>query len=543
MKTKKANKKKNSNIFIYVILFLIVIASAFLRFYKLTNVPPSITWDEAAVGYNAYTILHWGKDEWGNTLPLVFKSFRDYKNPVHVYLTAPFILIFGLTDLGIRSSAAFFGVLNVVVIFFLARKLFKSSNAGLFSSFFLAISPLSLQFSRFNHELQFAILFAMLGIWLFLKGLGEKKYLVWSFLFLGIDLLTYQSSKVVTFPLVVLLIILNIKTLWKVKKHFLAGLSIYFFFVSVLFIRPELLGTARLGQNKIPEEKILETNIYKITGNNFLGTSEVVLTRYSEYFGKKFLFISGDYNPRHSIQTVGTFYYFDLPFLIVGLFSLLVFIFYKKQKNLLILPAMLLLAPLPGAVSSTSPHVARAMFMLPSWILICSFGVSSLLSFIKNKYLIVISSVIVASAFYFPLSKYLKSYYQDYSKKYAIEWIYGMEDIIKFSQKYDFSRIYITNVRMQPYIFALFYDKTALPEYLESVKYDETKGSPSNLVSSFGKYRFLWDEIYSEPVDGVLYAVAPNVYDGLFRKNDFDVLKLIKYPDGTDAYYLITAGY
>jgi len=109
-------------------LVLIVLVAFGLRFYRLGSAPPSINWDEAAVGYNAWTIANWGKDEWGRTLPLVFKSFGEYKHPVYVYLTVPFVALFGLTDFAVRAPSAFFGVLNVVVIFFLARRLFKSNE-------------------------------------------------------------------------------------------------------------------------------------------------------------------------------------------------------------------------------------------------------------------------------------------------------------------------------------------------------------------------------------------------------------------------------
>ncbi len=53
-----------------IILLIIVFLSAILRFYKLDTIPPSLSWDEVAVGYNAYTIANWGRDEWGEVFPL-----------------------------------------------------------------------------------------------------------------------------------------------------------------------------------------------------------------------------------------------------------------------------------------------------------------------------------------------------------------------------------------------------------------------------------------------------------------------------------------
>lgn len=147
------------------------------------------------------------------------------------------------------------------------------------------------------------------------------------------------------------------------------------------------------------------------------------------------------------------------------------------------------------------------------------------------------SILVVVSGIFF--SRYLKDYYQNYDNKYAIEWIYGMKDAVKFAQKKNYTRVYMTERMMQPYIFFLFYEQTPLPEYLKTVKYNETQSAPSNLIYSFGNKRFIWDEYNSIPDQGVLYVVRPSVYDGLFAKTSFDVVKLIKYPDGSDAFYLV----
>jgi len=139
------------------ILFCIIIfLSVFLRVYKLDQVPPSLNWDEIDAGYNAYTIANWARDEWGKFLPLTFTSFGDDKHPVHIYLTAPIVKLFGLSDFTTRLPGAIIGVLSVIVIFYLARILFKSELVALFSALFLAVSPYHLHFSRGLWEINFA---------------------------------------------------------------------------------------------------------------------------------------------------------------------------------------------------------------------------------------------------------------------------------------------------------------------------------------------------------------------------------------------------
>ena len=80
-----------------IILVVIIIIAAFLRFYQLGNNPSSLTWDEAAWGYNAYSLGIDGKDEFGRFLPLDYlESFGDFKPPLYAYLDIIPIKIFGL---------------------------------------------------------------------------------------------------------------------------------------------------------------------------------------------------------------------------------------------------------------------------------------------------------------------------------------------------------------------------------------------------------------------------------------------------------------
>src|SRR3990172_8619262 len=92
-------------------IIIVLVVAAFLRLWKLGKIPPHLTSDEAALGYNAYSILKTGKDFWGESLPIVFKSFGDYTPGLYVYLAAPFIGVMGLNELSVRLPNAIFGVI------------------------------------------------------------------------------------------------------------------------------------------------------------------------------------------------------------------------------------------------------------------------------------------------------------------------------------------------------------------------------------------------------------------------------------------------
>ena len=509
-----------------IIVSLIIVFAGFLRFYKLVDNPPSISWDEAAVGYNAWSILNWGKDEWGNTLPLVFKSFEDDKHPIHVYLTVPTIAIFGLNEFGVRSSSALFGVFNVLIIFFLAKRLFNSEWAGVISSIVLAISPYNIHFSRFNHELNFVLFFFMLGLYLILKGIEKKNYLIiLGFASLGLDLLTYHSAKVIVPPALILIIILYFKDLLKVKKYFAFGLLSFSFFVSLLFIEPALLGGARLKQTSSMEDR----------------TIKVVASKYLKHFTNDFLFVRGDSNPRLSSQT-GLFYKPDMIFLALGAFVLIWGIL-KERKEYFIILAWALVAPIPASITSEAPHAARAMFMTGSWHLIAALGIYTIIEVIKNKYLKLVIALLLVTSLGVFLAKYWEGYFTNYKDRYAIEWQYGMKEVVGFVAEHpEYDEVYMTAERQQPYIFYLFHLKTPVPSYLRTVRYNKTLSRPANTVENYSKFHFgLWNPIESLPIPHVLYVVTPSDYTGLRHKLLFDTVSEIKYPNGASAFYLVSA--
>src|SRR5512146_453807 len=146
---------------IVISLFLgIVCIAAFLRLWHFGGTPISPNWDEAALGYNAYSLLHTGRDEHGILLPFVLKSFGDYKPALYAYLTIPSILLFHLSVFSTRLPSAFMGILAVFLTFFLTKELLffvgkdtkRNTALSLLAMFLLAISPWHIQFSRVAFE-------------------------------------------------------------------------------------------------------------------------------------------------------------------------------------------------------------------------------------------------------------------------------------------------------------------------------------------------------------------------------------------------------
>ena len=99
-----------------ILVFSILVLSLIVKGYGLSKSPPSVGFDEAALGYNAYSLLKTGKDEYGNFLPLSLRSFNDYKPALYSYLSIPFVAILGLNETSTRMVSV---VAGTVSLFFL----------------------------------------------------------------------------------------------------------------------------------------------------------------------------------------------------------------------------------------------------------------------------------------------------------------------------------------------------------------------------------------------------------------------------------------
>src|SRR5687767_12075282 len=128
-------------------LIITLFLAGLLFIYKLDSVPSGFYVDEALPGYSAYSLLQTGKDEWGKSFPIAFRFFGFYSPPLFTYLLVPIIGIFGPTVFAIRLLSALTGLLGILLIYLLAKELFKSSIKYIAPIVF-ATSPWVVLYSR-----------------------------------------------------------------------------------------------------------------------------------------------------------------------------------------------------------------------------------------------------------------------------------------------------------------------------------------------------------------------------------------------------------
>ncbi|MFC1625078.1 ArnT family glycosyltransferase [Patescibacteria group bacterium] len=539
-----------------LILFIILLIAAFLRLYKLSSVPPHLTPDEASIGYNAYSILKTGKDEYGIKFPFIFKSFGDYKPGLYIYLTVPFVYTFGLNEFAVRAPSALFGVLSVYLVYLITKELFKKERIALFSSFLFSLMPWAIYFSRGAWEVNVSLSLTLLGIYFFLKFLEKPKYLVYSAISFGLTLLCYQGAKLSSSIVLVLLVLVNYKKVVATKKKFLFLSLILGILVSLPIILSLFSGkTGRLNVFNLfsyrrPEEVL---NKQLLQGSEKMGDisyylfhSETynfirgIFGRWFNHFSSKFLFFEGDWaNPRHSAPSSGVLTLADSILLILGFVTL----FKRKlEKNNIFVILWLIFACLPAILSKDQVHAVRSLNMSIPLVMILSLGLDYLFDMkFKFKKLI---QVLFTGLYLISYIFFLDSYFVHLPAHNSKYWEYGYKQIVKTVSPIqdEYKMVRIQQSYAQPYIYFLFYQQYDPSKYQLQAKLIESE------YGDVGQVEHL-DNLYFGPID---WSLNRGDKETLFvadtirippkdsqDPNEFEIISEIRYLNNKDIAFRI----
>jgi 4-amino-4-deoxy-L-arabinose transferase-like glycosyltransferase len=496
----------------YWLLILIAVLAFLLRVYKLGEYPVGLTWDEPALGYNAYSILKTGRDEYGNFLPLTFKSFGDYKPGLFIYYLVPFIAVFGLTKFAIRFPSALAGVGTTIAIFFLTRIIFgkRKELAWLpyLSSLLLAISPWNIHFSRGAWEVNLALFTIVMGVIFFIKVMRTDaiRFFLLTFLFFTASFYVYHGAKV----FLVVFLIGSLAIFWqkwqnlpKIKKKI--GLLLLIFLLIPLFT--SFKGSANRARvmsvfsykRPIKEltEIISQEESFRLI-NFFLYHSETlnmakgVFGRYFNHLSGRFLFFEGDWSsPRHSAPYMGMMYYVEIPFLMAGIGYALA---KKKKLEESLLFWWLLVSPIPAAVTRDIVHGIRSYWLVIPLVIFTSIGICVVINWLKmrSKKILLIGSLSIIFGYLFCLARYLDLYYINFPKKNSAGWNYGMREIAQIIDegKKKYRKVIMTQKYGQPFIFYLFYTRYSPQDYQKQAYLKEDPWGDIGIVERIDNIEF-----------------------------------------------------
>lgn len=443
------------------LLVTITALAAVLRFYNITTNPPGLYLDEISYGYNAYSILKTAKDEYGNFLPAVLKSYGDYKPPLYSYLLVPTIAVFGLNEFAVRFPSALLGTLTVIFIYLLTNKLLKQEKVSILSSFFLAISPWHLQFSRAGFEANVMLFFLVLATTTLAYSKARLNYLAISAISFGLAFNTYHGARI-WIPLFFAILLYTYRKYILRKKKALWIFFLLFAIFTIPFITnfsdytTRARGVTILGQE----------NLFNVFVKNYLS-----------HFSPTFLFFKGDTIGRHSVLGIGELFIAQIPFLLIGLVALV-----KKPANSKLILAWLIISPIPAAIAQPAPHALRSIALAPALGIATALGLVTFFAKKMSPKMKILAISVISVVLAYNITTYTHLYHVHYPREKAVDWSVGLKEMVFYVEgvKNNYDRIFITQDYGIPYIYFLFYTKYP-PE-----KYQRELGSSEG----FSKYVF-----------------------------------------------------
>lgn len=501
----------------WLVVTLLLVAAA-IRLINLSNLPPSPYWEEAALGYDAYSIFKTGKDHHGNQLPVVaLESFGDWKPALYAYAIIPFIAVFDLSIVSVRLPSALAGVAIVGGVGALSWLWWQDKSQSLLAMLAAAIMPWAVFFSRAGWEVNLA---TAIFIWAIVcweygqqtlsksiqtnRSIASAKLsltFVLSILGFVLTLYTYHAYRILSPLIGVYLGCSLLLSLWSHRKKLekssslLSQIKIVFLTTGVvggMILISGMLPIITALQSPIISQRFAETSIFsnlqiiessnyhqelvgrawwsRIVYHRYFFFAREVLVNFFDHLTIKYWFVTGDPNPRHSSQYFGLLYPVDLLPLVIGIG---VVASRLKQKRWF-LAFWTVVSLVPASLTTATPHALRTLALMPVVSIVLGWGTLTIIEYLTTqlKTRLKLSTALARKTImalilfgYSGLFIWFWRYYSTiYSIQYAQEWQFGYKEMVQtiatVSESKPSTRIFISREYGRPAMYYWFYAQT-----------------------------------------------------------------------------------
>ncbi|MGE3498543.1 MAG: glycosyltransferase family 39 protein [Candidatus Binatia bacterium] len=514
------------------LLALIVLGALAVRVYALGDLPAGFYCDEAGNGYNAYALLHTGRDETGTRWPLYVWSFGvSYKNPVFIYSAALPMALLGPSEFAVRLTAALWGTATVLALFFLGRALIGSLG-GLAAALLLAICPWHVHFSRIAYELIALPFFFTVALTCLVRWARGWRTLGAAAVLLGLCLYTYAPAKLFVPLFLAGFALLYHRQLWRRRRESLVAAALL-----VLTAAPVLIFDAthagRAGA------------YFAATALGSAGEPPLELVRrfaahYAAFFSIPFLFeASNDPVVRHAVRDHGELYPFFLPLL--GAAAVLTLL--RRDRALLLPVLWLALYPVAAALMNEIPSASRGILGAAAFCVVAGIGAAGVLRLpavlirrVRVAWAVQALLVIAGLAALAPAARGYWHLYRDAYPRYSATgydgFQFGHRRVVEvFRERYDeFDQLVLSSrFNNQPQSFLEFYDGLRQPPRAAGRPFRARDKMVVGSAEQLAQY---------VPPGRRLFAVLP---DETRVFGDGEVIERVIAPNGKTAFVLVAA--
>jgi 4-amino-4-deoxy-L-arabinose transferase-like glycosyltransferase len=363
---------------------LLAMAVCALYAWRVGEAPVYLSPDEAIIAVDAQTLASSGHDVTGVRMPLYFRiqmpgeSRWGWFTPAIFYFTALFLKVLRLSEQTVRLPTVCVGVADVVLLYGVGRRIFKSESYAVFAAALLALSPAHFMLSRYALDYVYPLPFILSWLLCLVRFLenGRMPWLLASTLCLGIGFYSYIASVLLMAMYLGFTALALLMTRQSPRAFALAalGFAVALLPFAVWFLNHPTVLSDTAARYDLYDAKRLNA----LQGvREFLSypSLERLSSLYWTYFSPSFLFFSGDGLITFSTRSVGV--------LLMPLALLLPLGFYEiivrrpTIPNLLVL-AGFLTAPAAAVLVPEPAAIIRAVALLPFAALLATFGLELL---------------------------------------------------------------------------------------------------------------------------------------------------------------------
>lgn len=406
-------------IFILEVLILLVVAF-FIRCAQIDKIPTGFYADEAAIAYNAFSLLETGKDEYGKSWPLLFRSFGEYKTPTYSYLLIPIFKFFGKSVLSARYLTVISGFLSVIGLIFLSKIWFKEKKIVLCIAITFLLMPWSIIYSRSIYEVNLALTFLIWGLFFLELKIKNKKWNWWLGIFLFVlSIITYNGARIFTPLLGLIWLILNWKEIINKKNRWSLFITVL---VGLIAFTPilRIIFTSGFWERS-------SINIFNGNTWNYHGSFKIYyqikewVSLYVGYLNPYYLFKLGDPGNRSKLIDMSLLFMWQLPFIVLGVKEL------EKQNKKIItfVLGLIFISPLAASLTRDPVSSIRSLFMVVPVSILAGLGMWSFIVKYKKIGNLILFSLFLLGAGRLYLSIFKITGYYNFR-----DWDYGFDKVV-----------------------------------------------------------------------------------------------------------------
>lgn len=340
-KNKRETKAYISDRTALILFSGIMLIAAFLRLYKLGEVPLGLQQDEASIGYDAYTLANFGIDRNGYHFPIYPITWGcGGGSPLLIYLNVLSVRLFGTGIVKLRLIPAILGIATVWLFYRILRLAFTSNvfrnELSLLGAFFLAVCPWHVILSRWSLDCNIMPFNLMLSVYFFLLGARSGRtfqYLLSAASF-AVCMYSYGAATIVV-PVTLLLI-----SIYSLRAKVLSLRQLIFSGVTFMVVFAPLLWFYAVNYLGLPEYVSDGFSVNRFTaartGEAFLAFDSTLPSKLLGNLRSVALAVSlGDdsYTMAHYLEGYAVLFEFTFPVTAAGLVVSLRDMFWKKTGD------------------------------------------------------------------------------------------------------------------------------------------------------------------------------------------------------------------